>query len=230
MKANELNVIIDKINAEYSSYLWKVARRYAIGIWSPEDIYQQIVTRLLGMPKSDCRRLLMDNKKMHSFFISKAIDIVRQESRRRVPSIDENDLLHDTVPDQKTALPQVEYETTILKELLFKRLPQDIAEFIVELAFPSEETIKIAMQDQVKAKEEAMTQAILKTNIHKLVVLPKHVCMILIKRKGKAPSPATITRWRYKAIEAIRDIWDVGKGIEFDNIVKQIMKGGIDNG
>ena len=189
---------IQEINEQYGQYMWQVANRYHTGIWGPDDVFQQLMTQLLEMPELDRDELLANESRMKSFIISRAINIVRYEKRRKHPHL--GDESFENFGPQATPSPEdVELETRMIRHLLFKRLPKEMAEFIYELAFPSPTTIEIALEEQEKAKADKS----LRMNVRQLVILPKHVCVWITYGGDKPPSPATISRWRKKIAEVI---------------------------
>jgi len=191
---------IQEINEQYGDYIWRVANRYHTGMWSPEDVYQQLITQIWEMPEEDRDELLANEGRMKSFIISRAINMVRYERRRKHSHLgDEN---FDSFGPQATQSPEdIELETKMIRHLLFKRLPKEMAEFIYELAFPSPTTVEIAIEEQERKKADDT----LRMNVRQLVVLPKHVCVWIEYGNGKPPSPATISRWRKKIAETIRE-------------------------
>lgn len=189
---------MQEINERYGNYMWRAANRYCTGIWSPEDIYQQLIAMVLEMPESEQSKLLNDNGRMHSFIISRAINITRYENKRSYPHLGD-ERFDDSGPEATPSPEDVELETRMIKHLLFKRLPKEMAEFIYELAFPSPTTVEIALEDQMRAKADEA----LRMNVRKLVILPRHVCVYITYGGDKPPSPATISRWRKKIAEVI---------------------------
>lgn len=189
---------IQQINEQYGSYMWKIAIRYHTGIWSPEDVYQQLISQIWEIPEPQRSELLSDKSKTHSFIISRAINIIRYENVRKIPHLGD-ETFEEFGPRATPSPEEVELETRMIKHLLFKRLPKEMAEFIYELAFPSPTTVEIALGDQARAKEDRA----LRMNIHKLAILPKHVCVYIKYGGGKPPSPATVSRWRKRIAEMV---------------------------
>lgn len=189
---------IQEINERYGKYMWAVAKRYHTGIWSPDDVFQQLISKIWEIPESDRIKLLEDESRMKSFIISRAINMIRYEKRRKHPHL--GDESFDGFGPEATPSPEeVDLETRMIRHLLFKRLPKEIAEFIYELAFPSPTTVEIALEEQ----EEAKADDSLRMNVRQLRILPKHVCVWIECGNGKPPSPATISRWRKKIAEAV---------------------------
>jgi hypothetical protein len=189
---------IQEINEKYGKYMWAVANRYHTGIWSPDDVCQQLMQLLLEMPKAERDNLVEDSSRMHSFIISRAINIVRYEKHRKHPHLGDESF-EEFGPEATPSPEETELEIRMIKHLLFKRLPKEMAEFIYELAFPSPTTVEIALEDQAKAKADEA----LRMNVRKLAILPRHVCVYIAYGGGKPPSPATISRWRKKIAEVI---------------------------
>lgn len=124
--------------------------------------------------------------------------MVRYEKRRKHAHLGD-ETFENFGPQATPSMAEIELEIRMIKHLLFKRLPKEMAEFIYELAFPSPATVEIAIKEQ----EEAKMDESLRMNIRQLVILPKHVCVWIACSGGKPPSPATISRWRKKIAEII---------------------------
>ena len=216
---------IHEINERYGNYIWGVARRYHTGIWSAEDVFQHIISLLYEMPEADRDKLLNNESRTHSFIITRAINLVRRENIRqgtdvkrleyknqasgrtpkyhegsdRAESIKMNDDNIEIDLTSGVSLESNELEIEFIREILFERLPEEMASFIYELAFPSSTTTEIAMEEQEKAKLDPN----LRMNVKKLVILPKHVGLYIKLGGGRPPSKATISRWRKKIAELI---------------------------
>jgi len=195
---------IQRINEDYGTYIWKVAKRYSIGIWSPEDMFQHIITLLCEMPEDEYDAITSNINVMHSFCISRAINVVRKElvrnRGRNTNDIDghsENEYNLPAYPSEY----EVELQIKELEEVLTLKLPDDMKKFILELAFPSPTTVEIAINNQ----KEAIDDPNLRMNVKNLVVLPRHVCEFMELKGEKPPSKATISRWRKKMQELLLD-------------------------
>jgi hypothetical protein len=193
---------LKEINNKYGKYIWGVANRYHTGIWNPEDVYNEILILLntaINDGKIDSAESENTVKRIKSFIITRAINIVNHEKVRRFISIEKLQF-DDEIEIDAVAPPTPEalnFEIELVRELLFTRLDEPTAKFIFELAFPSDDTIQIAMDEQQEAREDTN----LRMNINKLKVLPKHVSAHFKSMGMFSPSPATISRLRKKAAE-----------------------------
>lgn len=186
---------LQTINERYGKYVWAIANRYHTGIWAPEDVFNQLLLMIysaikdgqLGSDKSD-----RTVKRVHSFIISRAINIVRGENKRKFVRVEQEDLKQSELkapmsPEAK------ELEKRLIMELLLEKLDRKTAAFIFELTFPSQTTLNIAKADQ----EDAKADEYLRMNIRNEVrVLPRHVVKSLA---GYGQSSATTSRMRNEA-------------------------------
>ena len=200
-----MNQTLTYINEHYGKYIWAAALRYNTGIWSPEDVFQEI---LLGIDQAvaEHKFKISQTEKVHSYIISRSINIVRKENKRKcklsIPIIDEtNEMIEFEIPSSVSSLALTNFEIDVAKEWLYALLDEQIAKFFLELAFPSPDTQMIAATEQNTKRNETG----LKMNIHELKILPKHVAIYMALGGEIPPSPATISRWRKKAQEAINE-------------------------
>lgn len=163
-----------------------------------------------------------------SFLISRAINIIRYEVRRQGAELTKSNKgglwgLHkvrhqskgikstltdyttrigDEIKIEPTASDQpelIKFEIELIRELLFARLDHQTATFIFELAFPSEETIGIAIKEQRKARKDKN----LRMNVHELKITTKHVAESLKQKLGRVVPPVTVSRIRGRAKEEL---------------------------
>lgn len=215
-----------KINDLYGTFIWGIANRYHTGIWSPEDVYQQILMMAYSavcdgtLSTDDSERSV---GRFKSFIITRAINLIRRENLRQGTTLkqleakksrnawDYHDGKHEIVkmvndrpsmePEAPTTTSAVEFEKWLILELLNVRLDSDAARFIYELTFPSDGVVDIAERD----RQEAIRDGGLRMNVHKLKVLPKHVAEYLKAELGRVLPKVTISRMRKKAREELCD-------------------------
>lgn len=209
---------LQTINQRYGRYIWKIANRYHTGIWASEDVFNQILLQIHSavntgqLSESKSKEAAM---RVKSFIITHAIDILRYEKRRRCASthpvegggedVDasapkhRDEALSTIEPVAPPSSTTTQFEIDLIKELLFTRLDPQTAKFMFELAFPTFTTVEIAEADRTAARADVG----LRMNVRELKVLPRHVAEYMKRGGQHPPSPATISRMRTKAREAI---------------------------
>lgn len=219
---------LEQINDTYGKLIWSIAGRYRTGVWDQTDVYNEIL--LMTFSAMERGKIPSDGLKdsyklITGFVICRAIDIIRKEYKRkgigsiyhnretielvkehRINSSDEEFVFDDDLDLDTTASesePNYEMEKRFILEMLLTHLPLRSALFIYELAFPSRETIDIAMEDQFEAQQDTK----LRMNVNTLRVLPKHVAKSL--GDDFKLSKATMSRIRKNAREVCREIIDV---------------------
>jgi len=119
---------INEINEKYGNLLWSVAKRYHTGIWETEDVFNELI--LLVYEGMDCSKLSDDGsvqsfKTIRSFVISRAINIIKRENRRKnLPLIKENLMCSDMLPQINDLMDLIQNSLSrthylIIKEFLF---------------------------------------------------------------------------------------------------------------
>lgn len=196
---------LQTINERYGTYIWAIARRYHTGIWSQEDVFNEIIIHIDFMIKEG--RLKSDNSeeiilKTKGVIITKAIDIVRKENRRKCRSIydkmsyEDGEQCLECVEARGLIAPpsqeSINFEVWLIFELLMVNLNIDTATFIFKLAFPPKSAIEIAIREQKLARADSG----LRMNVNQLKILPRHIAESMILDGILPPSNATISRMR----------------------------------
>jgi hypothetical protein len=201
---------IGEIHETYGTYIWSISRRYCTGIWEPEAMYNElliVLTNLFRQNKLGDGHSEDSIKLIKSAIITKAIQIVRRENRRRMEQIPESTTIEEVAYDR----PHINYEKEMTKIwlILVTRLPYRTAKFIFELAFPSFTTLEIAMRERRNAFV-ARDHGELKMNIHnELEVLPKHVAEYMERCGENRPSIPAMTKMKGQAREVLSDVYDI---------------------
>ncbi|MCK5017422.1 MAG: hypothetical protein KAS32_10180 [Candidatus Peribacteraceae bacterium] len=205
-----------EVNDQYGTFIWAMALRYHTGAWGAEDVAQSLLIQLTTAIND--KNLGTDMGAVKSFIITKAIDIVRYEVRRQ-------QCRKGGRPEASTqSVEETEMEERLIKELLYKRLPQNIADFIFELAFPSPDTVEIAQQEQEKHLADDSGE--LHMCMHELKITSRHVALHF-KKQGVNISRPTISKYRSEARSVLVDIfgqWTAKDETESD-IVESILEG-----
>jgi len=162
-----------------------------------------------------------ENRLIKSFIITRAIDILRTEKRRRgIVLTDEETKLAEPIASQ--SVESAEHELRLIRELLDSTLSKDTAEFIYELAFPSPETVEIALTEQTKSKTAAR-KGDLRMNVHDVKIKPKHVSEFHERSGRKAYTKQKIAQMRNEAQKALKGYFDVVKVTSADAVVDEIL-------
>ena len=219
---------LEEINDTYGKFIWSIAGRYHMGVWDQTDVYNEILLFLFLAIEQGKIPIVEPNETrrlVHSFVICRAIDIIRKEYKRKgIGSIyrnremvnmvkesrvnrgdDEHMFDEDMDLDTEASKSEAEYEMEkrFIWELLVKHLPPKSALFVYELAFPSPETIEIAMEEQREAQQDEG----LRMNVNVLRILPKHVAASL---GPDIPfSKATMSRIKKQAREMYIEIMEL---------------------
>lgn len=206
------------INDRYGTYIWKIANRYHIGIWAVEDVFNEILLHIhsainAGKIKDDRSKDTV--KRTKSLIITRAIDIIRREKRRRFVHIDD---IEAAEPLSRPSLGAVDFEIELIRELLFTELNPRVAAFVFELAFPSYTTIEIAMEEQARARIDNR----LRMNISKkdLRILPRHVAKSL---SGYGESGVSLSRIMSKARDGLSNYFG-RRQVSLQDIVDEILR------
>lgn len=198
---------LGQINDTYGGIIWSVAGRYHMGVWEQMDVYNELLLQIyvaMGKGKLPTQEDEDAYPLIKSFVITKAIDIIRKEYKRQGMKTAYKEKLMVERPvdeygdvrlDAEATKTDEEYEMEkrFIWELLTTHLKPEHAVFIFELAFPSEETIKIALRDQSNANLDDK----LRMNSNNLRILPRHVAESLGPKYNL--SKATMSRVKKQA-------------------------------
>ena len=207
------------VNNLYGKYIWAVANRYHIGIWDAADVFQQML--ILTVTFIESRGLPINDKLIKSFIITKAIDILRIEKTRRGTVLsDEEAEMAEPIASQ--SVESAEHELRLIRELLDSTLSKETAEFIYELAFPSPQTVEIALAEQLKSKIAARNGD-LKMDIRNIKIKPKHVSKFHECNGNRPYTKQKIAQMRNEAQKALKSYFDVVKVTSADAVINEIL-------
>lgn len=194
---------IQNINDKYGRLIWKIAYRYSTGIWAAEDVFNQL---LLDVYVAMQNNYLNTEQRVVSFIITRAINIVRKEKRRKfvVFSAFEVDGESTLQIAAKCSKEESEFEMRLLFEFVQSVLGDRMAEFVMELAFPSINTIRIASQD---VSGGVATK-----------ILPRHVSKSLY---GYEMSGASLSQMLSSIRQSLSGYYNVRE--EFADVVNKIL-------
>lgn len=196
-----IKLTYEQITTSHNSRIWDAAYRYAIGIYSPEDVFNEIVVHLLEhewdfeptLCQHTQKRVNWNPAHVNRVIESRAIDIYRHEARRRISKPIEafaTIAAHNSNPINVRLVERVLTDLTSLSES-----EKDI---VRQLVFPDQSVIKRAQKDQRKAQRESQSGTMIRMNIHGApVVKTEYVADFLNTSK------ATISRVAVKLREAL---------------------------
>ena len=133
-------ITVDDIQKEHEAWLKYCCVRYHTGVWSPDDVHQEILLKIHEAILQNKITKNSTDKLIRSFIICRAIDIVRTEKSRRAVMLKvEREWIEPTT---------INHDESIVEILDFIRthLPDQQARIIIELSFPSEKTYKLAKE------------------------------------------------------------------------------------
>jgi len=215
---------IQDVNDMYGRYIWAIARRYHTGIWSAEDVFQEMLLQLFLAMKTN--KLPTNNAEasvsaVKGFIITKIIDILRIEKRRYTAHFgkDEMDVPE---PASRNSSESYQFELKLLRELLFSRLSKETAEFIYELAFPSPTTVEIAIEEQIKLRMAAVAGS-LKMYVRTLKITPKHVSESRRRGGHSTYTKQMVAKMRGEAQKALRNYFEVAELENVEDVIDDIL-------
>lgn len=158
-------VVVEHLISRYMGMIVSVSSRYRCGVWSPEDIQQQLILELLEL--GDAGKLEVES--VPSILISTAIDIVRLEKYRN--NVDGNRYMEDR-----------KFESAFEEEMDFRmdweEKLNDESELVKkvfnELMEPSEKTSEIAAAELDKKREERRKTGKLLMNTTRAKLFHRH--------------------------------------------------------
>jgi len=184
-----------EINKLYGGLIWGCAERYHVGVWDVEDIYQQVLMMVFVAMQSG--KLSSDSsgtsqRRVKSFIISRSIDIVRMENRRRKREACD---IYQVIKSKKSQI-SINMEIEELVEFLLKHLNTKEVEIVMELIIPSYDTQQMAWKRLGEARRER-DGGKLRMNVRNVKILQSDIaekCYV---------SPATVSR----VIAKVREIF-----------------------
>jgi len=191
--ANEMDLL--GINEIYGGLIWRCAERYHVGVWDVEDVYQQVLMMVFiamqaGKLSDDSSRT--SQRRVKSFIISRSIDIVRMENRRRKREACD---ICQVAKSRKSQI-SINMEVEELIEFLSKHLNPKEVKIVMELVVPSYDTQRIAWERLEEARKER-DEGKLRMNVKDVKILQSDIaekCYV---------SPATVSR----VIAKVREIF-----------------------
>jgi len=143
--------VMEIIDRKYGRYIMSAGRRYQAGVLEAEDIAQEVTIRLYESVTNGS--IDLGNKSLvHSFILSRAIDLARAEIRQETLNLitEEEAELHSIKANEPTVVCSRVNTHDILEHLKIK-LTDNQYKIIMELAFPSSRT-QTKTENRLKGK------------------------------------------------------------------------------
>lgn len=190
---------------DHGDFLRVLSRKYATGMTSPADLFHNLMlscSQHMWEQPEKCKSI----GHVRIFARSRAIDSYQRERlrKRTIKQLPEDPFVRaECLVDKQTDSFSNQLMENQIKEAIRKILPQQQAEIVCELVWPSIDTQKIACQEAEENSVVALGLSILKMNCRDPLnarVLQKHVATSLGLTKATVSRAVTAARTNIEAI------------------------------